>query len=197
MAHFQLSVDNLMVTAESGAGLRVTGEFSPEPAIWPPAKGAGRPGWRCPGKGREVHPQRAGPCALGQVRPPGHVPAQERGPYPAVESVNVSSAQVSISRVFRNNIFFALNYYDYSFYNDEGYSEDALPYLGDPVDSFDLALKSPRNQARQTPFQPGGARQGPRAWALPGDGLRRRPGRPWWTEMDAYHGSGYRGQARP
>ncbi|MFZ5427530.1 MAG: alpha-2-macroglobulin family protein [Thermodesulfobacteriota bacterium] len=69
-----------------------------------------------------------------------------------LESVNMRQAQVRVERVYRNNIFFALNYYAYSFDGEEGYGGGMLPYLGDVIADWQVRLPAPRNQAVTTPL---------------------------------------------
>ena len=73
----------------------------------------------------------------------------------AVKSVNTREAQVRIERVFRNNIFFCLNYYDEGMFQGSGYQEAVLPYLGDQIAEFPVRVKNVKNQEQQTPVDIG------------------------------------------
>jgi hypothetical protein len=71
----------------------------------------------------------------------------------ALTSVNASEATVRIERIYRNNIFFALNYYADQAFAEEGYSGgDLLPYLGDKITEFKVNLSHPRNKPQTTPI---------------------------------------------
>ncbi|GFK92898.1 putative lipoprotein YfhM [Fundidesulfovibrio magnetotacticus] len=69
----------------------------------------------------------------------------------ALETVNLKAAKLRVERVFRNNIFFALNYYGEQAFDDDGGYGDVLPYLGDAVAEEDFKFPAPRNQAVSTP----------------------------------------------
>ncbi|WP_243358011.1 alpha-2-macroglobulin family protein [Fundidesulfovibrio terrae] len=153
VARVEPPVENLLVTAEPGSGLLVSGAFKPGASY----------SLTLPKGLTSLSGATLDKDAKFTLRVPDLEPSAKfahQGMFLprsgarnlAIESVNVNSAQVRIDRVYRNNVFFALNYYDYSFYNDQEYMDEVLPYLGDTVDSFDMALKSPRNQTRQTPF---------------------------------------------
>lgn len=147
------AVENLSVTAEPGAGLRVVGGFKPGAAYTVIlAKGLTALNGAVLEKDAKFSLKIPDLTPSAKFANQGMFLPKSGSRNVAVESVNIKSAQVQIDRVYRNNIFFALNYYDYSFYNDEGYAEEVLPYLGDAIDSFNMPLKAPRNQQQVTPL---------------------------------------------
>ncbi|MBI4805075.1 MAG: alpha-2-macroglobulin family protein [Desulfovibrio sp.] len=147
------AVENLSISSESGAGILVSGGFKPGAAY-----SVTLPKGLTALSGAALEKDAKFSLKIPDLAPSAKF-AQQGMYLPrsgsrnvAVESVNVKAAQVQIERVYRNNIFFALNYYDYSFYNDEGYPEEVLPYLGDTLDNFSMPLKAPRNLPQVTPL---------------------------------------------
>ena len=149
---FDPPVDGLSVSSEQGQDLLVSGSFLPgQKYVVTVAKGLKAANGAVLEKNASfvLHIPDATPSA--RFASPGVFLPKSGSRNLLVESVNTVSANIQIDRVFRNNIFFALNYYDASFLSEEAYSEGVLPYLGDSVAAFDLKLKSPRNQTLKTP----------------------------------------------
>lgn len=70
----------------------------------------------------------------------------------AVRSVNTAAVRVNVERVYRNNIFFSLNYYDDTTFGDAEYGADMelLPYLGDSLADYTVKTPKVKNQQQRT-----------------------------------------------
>ncbi|GAB6037383.1 alpha-2-macroglobulin [Fundidesulfovibrio butyratiphilus] len=73
----------------------------------------------------------------------------------ALDAVNLGQAFVRIERVYRNNIFFSLSYYDQSTFESETYGSSVLPYLGETIGEFKVRFAKARNETRQVPLNVG------------------------------------------
>jgi hypothetical protein len=186
---FEPPLDNLSVTYEPGAGMQVMGAFKPG-ATYKATLQKGLAALNGASLQKDFAFTIKIPDLPAQARfaSQGMFLPRSGSRNLQIESVNAKSAQVRIDRVFRNNVFFALNYYDYSFYESEGYQEEVLHYLGDEVASFDLALKSPRNQTQLTAFnleeQVRGKEPGLYKVSVSADGGGGRSGQKWMLVTD-------------
>ncbi|MEA2626893.1 MAG: alpha-2-macroglobulin, partial [Candidatus Binatota bacterium] len=68
----------------------------------------------------------------------------------ALESVNVPEIQVTVDRVYRNNVFFLFENFGYSAWNETFYNDTVARSLGDRIATDKIAVPSEKNRTAKT-----------------------------------------------